>query len=1175
MPGLASLGLPSRATGVFEDGECDERDQHCGRWDFTVAEEGTVDDQQLLVMHRFAGTERTNAVASARPPHGMPRPRTVTVLVTDLVESTRLESRIGPAAADELRREHFGILRAAIGATAGREVKTMGDGLMVVFSGAASAVDCAVRMQQRLERRNRTAGEQLRVRVGIALGDATPEDGDWFGPPVVEAVRLCDRASGGQILASDLVRLVGAREADTFLALGDIELKGLPRPRRVHEVRWVPAPGWEATVPVPARLNAATGDRYVPRVDEHHAVHDRWAAAQAGTRQTVLIDGEPGIGKTRFIAQLARELHDDEQAVVLFGHCAEELDAPYGPFVEALSHLVDHAPRDVLEQHLERHGGALSRLVPRLMHRMPSAPAPARTDPQTERYLAFAAVVGLLEQVTAEAPVVLVLDDLHWADGPTLALLRHLVTEIEDCRILVLGTYRHSDLPREHQLALLLAALRREDHVTRMTLEGLTEAGVVALMELVAGHALDEGGLALAAALSAETDGNPFFVGEILRHLSESGAVKQDAGGRWELAGTPGALALPQSVREVVRHRVERLGPDTCRLLSLAAVIGRDFELEVLARVAGEEPERLLDALDSAVDARILQEHDRRVGWWTFTHNLINQTLYDALGATRQARLHHRVAQALEALCGEDTDPRAAELARHWIAGVAPSAAGKALSYSRRAGQRALDSLAPDEAMRHFQQARALLPNSPDHRAERCDVAIELGEAQRQAGRPEFRVTLLEASRLAGELRDADRAARAALANNRGFASAFGEVDDERVAAIESALELDLSRDPAHPAQRARLLALLAMELQFEAGHERRRDLAERALQVARDSGDTRILPYVLRDRFHAIWSADTLDARRAIAEEMSELADRGADPLVRIWALDRTVHAAAESGELRRALAALEALVERTDELGQPGLRWHATYYAAGLTQLTGDLAEAERLAGLAAARSSLAGEPDGIVVHLSQLCGIRVEQGRTSEVLELLQQAAAHHPRIPAFRSGLAVMLCELGRSAEAEALVDHAADSHFADVRRDPGWSTALALWARATAAVGSERAAAPLYDLLAPSRGGLVWNGTTGYGAVDAFLGMLASTFGAHERAYEHFHAASALHRREGILGWEAHNLAQLARAQLRGGDAARARATAGEARRLAEEHGWIAASRHVQSLVRNAAYEEVR
>ena len=1097
----------------------------------------------------------------------MPGVETVTVLITDLVGSTGLASRVGPAAADDLRHEHFALLRDAVSAAEGEEVKSTGDGLMVVFRGASAAVACAVAIQQRVERRNRTAGEPLAIRVGVALGDATCEDGDYFGIPVVEASRLCDQAAGGQILATELVRLIGGRDGHAFSSVGELTLRGLPQTVPAYEVSWEPVPEWRDEVPLPPRLLAVPAVPYVGREPERHDVAQRWQAVREGRRQALLVAGEPGIGKTRFATHTALELHG-QGATVLFGHCPEEVGAPYAAWIQALCHAVDHAPAEALALHVERHGGELTRLVPVLGRRVRDAPAPTQTDPETERWLLYSAVVGLLGQLGAAAPLVLLLDDLQWADRPSLALLRHVIAETHGVPLLVVATYRDSDVARDHALVDVLADLRREDGVGRLALRGLGEPAVVSLMEHVAGHELDTRGLALAREITAETDGNPFFVGEILRHLWESGAIVQSPDGRWELVRDLDELGLPQSVREVVHRRVERLGDDCRHVLTCAAVIGREFDLELLGRVVDEDEDDLIDVLDRTVEAALLLERSEQTGAFSFAHNLINHTLYDALRPTRRARLHRRVAEALEDLCGDRAGCRVAELARHWTAATAPVDPGKALVYTRRAGELALAELAPDQAARWFTQALELLDRAPEAGdAERCDLLVALGEAQRQAAQPQFRETLLRAAGLAGELGDADRAARAALANSRGFASAFGVVDRERLAALERAIELDERSDPARC---ARLLALQAMELQFDPDHEHRRALADEALALARRAEDARILPYVLRDHFHAVWSADTLAARTRTAEEMTGLADEVDDPLVRIWALDRTIHAAAEGGDLRRAAGASAELLARVDELGQPGLRWHAMYYAAGLAQLRGDLAEADRLAEAALRLGERAGEPDTVVVYVPQICPVRSEQGRAAEIVDLLERAAADTPGIPALEAGLSWILCDLGRLGDAAARLERAADAGFATMPRDQVYSTALATWARTAADVGSERAAARLYDLIEPWRDLVVWNGTTGYGSAEAYLGMLAATVGAHDRAEEHFAAASALHRREAMDVWEARALCHRARSQLAAGEAERARSTTEESLALARERGYVSIAGQAERLLHVAA-----
>jgi class 3 adenylate cyclase len=1091
---------------------------------------------------------------------------TVTVLITDLVGSTSLASRLGPTAADELRHEHFSMLREAIEGCSGAEVKNTGDGVVAVFQGAADAVSCAVSIQQRMERRNRTADEELAIRVGVALGDATHEEDDYFGMPVIEAARLCARAAGGQILTTQLVRMIGARDPHPFNAVGALELQGIPEPVAAYEIGWEPTGGPSEVVPVPSRLRGVPSVGYVGRLSEQERVTAAWDAALDGQRQVLLVSGEPGIGKTRFAAHTALTLHADG-ALVLSGHCTEEFSAPYGAWIEALSHFVEHAPDELLDEHVERHGGELARLVPALEGRVSQVPQPTQTDPETERYLLFSAVLGLLQQASDESPIVLLLDDLHWADRPTLALLKHAVAEADGQQLLLLGTYRDSDLSRDHPLTAVLADLRREEGIERLALRGLHEDDVISIMEAVAGHEMDAAGRELAREITAETDGNPFFVGEMLRHLSESQAMVQATGGRWRLTLQLEELGLPQSVREVIGRRVERLGEDCREVLSCAAIIGRDFDLELLVTVADKSEDDLIDVLDAAVEASLLEERSERTGSFSFAHNLINHTLYDELGVTRRSRLHRRVAEALEELCGDDPDSRVAELARHWSAATSPVDAERALTYSRRAGEQALAELAPDEATQWFAQALELCEKAPDSRhTERCELMIGLGEAQRQAGQPEFRETLLHAGRLAEDLHDADRMARAALANNRGFASAFGIVDKQRVAALERAIEVDPASDEARS---ARLLSLHAMELQFDPDYERRRALADEALALAREAGDDRHLPYVLRDHFHAVWAADTLETRRRTAEEMTALTEGTDDPLARIWALDRAVHAAAESGAMGDAAETLARLQALTEQLGQPGLRWHATYYAAGLALQRGDLEDANRLSEAATRLGEQAGEPDALLIHICQVFAVKAEQGLAEEIVDPLTQATAANPGIPAFEAATAVALCDLGRHDEAAPRLERAADQRFADVPRDQVFSTALTLWARVAAEVESEEAAAPLYDLIEPWRDRLVWNGATGHGYAESYLGMLAATLGSHERAGEHFAAASRIHQREGLRGWEARNLACWARSLLASGAVENARDHANRALALAREGGYGSSAQQAEELLRVA------
>jgi class 3 adenylate cyclase/tetratricopeptide (TPR) repeat protein len=1093
----------------------------------------------------------------------MAQTETVTVMITDLVGSTGLESRIGPGAADELRAEHFGLIRSALGEKGGREVKNTGDGLMVAFDSAADAVACAVAVQQRLERRNRNAAEQLLVKVGLSSGDASVQGDDYFGMPVVEAARLCEAARGGQVLAKELVAHLAAGRGGEFSAVGPLELKGLPEPLATVEVSWRSS---EERSPLPLRLQELPPGGFVGREQEKAKLSELFGAASSGERRLALLSGEPGIGKTRLATHTALEERSSADALVLYGRCDEELAIPYGAWVEALSHLVEHAPEALLRIHAERHGGELQRIVPQLKDRLPDLPDPRKTDPDTERYLLWGAVVGLLVEASSREPVILILDDLHWADKPTLLLLKHLLKEGQGAYLLIIATYRESDLHRSHPLAELLADLPRIGGVERLALPGLSQEEIVQIMERAGGHELDQGLTALSRELHRETDGNPFYTGELLRHLLETGTIYQQDGGRFTVKGELSGLGLPQSVREVLGRRVERLGEQTCTLLSLAAVIGREFDLELLAAVSGADEDQVLERLEEAVYASVLSE-SATSGRFYFAHALINHTLYEDLGQTRRARTHRRIAEALEAQLGEDPGARVGELAHHWAQATSAVDLSKAVTYARMAGERALSELAPDEAVRWFSQAVELAGDRVEP-TERCELLIGLGEAQRQSGEAAFRETLLQASRIASELDDAERAARAVLANSRGEPSAYGQVDEEFVGAIERALELQ--GPDGDTATRALLLSLQSLELAFEFDHRPRRELAEGALALAREAGDASTLARVLIAYFYAVWAPDTLERRRELFPELLDSAMRSRDPALEYWAANREYGTVAmEVGELERAGAATEREIALSEK-GEPTMRWVTTFNGAGLALLRGDLARAERLAEEAVQIGADAGQPDAYMVYSGQLQEIRLYQGRGGELIELLEQSVAANPGIPAWRAALAQTLGWVGRTERSAAIVADAATDGFEHVHWDQFRLATLAMYAEAATLAEVSGAAGVLYELIEPWADQIAWVGAITYGQASTYLGLLATALGRHEHADEHFKRSCEFHEANELLLWAARAHLGWAEALAGRGETEPARSEAARALELSREHRYGLFEPRAAALVETAS-----
>ena len=1046
--------------------------------------------------------------------------QTVALLMTDLVGSTEMSARLGPAAGEELRREHFRLLRSAIERTDGREVKSLGDGLMAVFDNPSDALACAVQMQQAVRARNHRAGERCEIRIGASFGEVTLDRGDYFGPAAVEAARLCAMALGDQILITSIVRqLAGSRDRFAFRELGSLELKGLS-PVEALEVLWEPL--LSAGLPLPERLLEAYRSPFsdsrrpaglVGRVGELDELTHLWEQGSGGSLRVALLGGEAGVGKTRLSTQLAWQLHE-AGATVLYGRCDEDLGVPFQPWLEALGHLVEHVPETMLETHVKERGGELSRIVPALRERVADCPAPRQSDPETERYLLYAAAAALLGDVAAQGPVLVVLDDLHWADGPTLSLLRHVVSAAP-AHTMLLGNYRDTELPREHPLVSVLADLHREQRVARIKLAGLPADDVLTLIEAAdhedpfaltgSPHAVEVEGGELARQIAEETAGNPFFTLEVIRHLRESGAIAQTDTGRWRLAHSLGELGLPQSVIEVIGRRVERLGEDTQDALGAASVIGRDFDLELLGTVLDMEHDRLLDLLDDAVKGSIVEESKQRPGGFTFTHALVEHALYEGLGAIRRARLHRSVAEALEERYGSEPGERLGELAAHWAAAVVSIDAAKASHYAQLAGERALQQLAPDEAIRWYGQALELLAASGSRAgpAVRCELLIGLGEAQRQIGDPAFRETLLRATDVARQLNDTELLVRSVLTNNRGFASNFGGVDVERVHALEAAAGALRSDDP----RQAEVLALLAAELQFSGEPERCEGLAEQAIELARAGGDPATLARAMTDGWGAIVAPHTLETRRHMIVELNDLAAQLDDPRLIARAAARRMLVGLEVADREQVELGLQTLRSVAEKVPEPWIAYLHLLLEFGWTLLGGELQAAERIARQAYELGTAAAQPDAPIFYGAHVFHVRYFEGRAGELTDQVVALAGPGQVLSGWRAGAAALTMIQGnRSEEAREL---ALAEDFEGIAHDEAWSLVMMLWADACSLLGVAEQAETVFGLLSPFSGQLAVSGAHVYGSIDFALGALAATLERYEEAEQHFAAAAAL------------------------------------------------------------------
>ncbi|HEY7622551.1 MAG TPA: AAA family ATPase [Solirubrobacteraceae bacterium] len=877
------------------------------------------------------------------------------------------------------------------------------------------------------------------------------------------------------------------------------------------------------------------------RGPELTALRRLWTEARGDGRRVALVGGEPGSGKTRLAWELTGQASADG-AAVLYGGCDPRLTSPYQPFVEALTHLVEHLDADALRAAAGPRAGELARMLPDLPRHLPDLPPPVEGDPASQRHRLHSAVLDLLVGTGRTCPVLLVLDDMHWADGPSLRMLEHLARAAGDAPVLVVVTYREDELEVGSGLAATMAELHRQAGIERIPLAGL---GVAAVEELVVGLGAGPGSGPLAGTLCDLTAGNAFLLGELWRHLAETGALAEDEGG-WVLVGDPESVATPESVRQVVGQRLERLGPATVELLELAAVVGRAAGLPLLRRASGRSDTELINALDEASRAGVLEVLPGPPVTHRFRHELLRRAVADRLAPLRRATLHQRVAAAMEALFPARDVRAAADLAYHWTQATAVTGPERAVLASLRAAELELEALAFDDAAHMLKSALALGVEDP---RERAAAEYELGVAQHRTGDTETAIDSFErAAALARECNDDEAFARAAVA----FEEACwrpGISDRRALALLTEAVE---RLDPADSALRVGVLACLGSALAIDGRHEAGGARWEEAVAMARRVGDRRALAAAL---FRGLWARGTRSAHEVLVAltESCALAEEVGDVEVRAEVGGFCIRLLIELYDLggaKREQAYLRAVVDRT---GQPFIRHVHDLYNGCLGILDGRFDEAEQSAGHAAELSRQLGmSHDSTPVYGIQMFTIRREQGRLGEVLPLVRLAATQRG---AWGPALAALFAGLGMVDEARAELTRLTADGFAAVPPGPLRLAALGFLADACDVVGDPRLAALVYDELLPFEGRnvIVGEAVVCYGAADRFLGSLARLAGDDATAQRHLEAALALNGVFGAATWLAHTRFELARVLLERGDATLGRAllesAAAEAQRL--------------------------
>ncbi len=875
---------------------------------------------------------------------------------------------------------------------------------------------------------------------------------------------------------------------------------------------------------------------FVGRERELHALSTQLALAAGGIGRLVLVAGEPGIGKTRLLGEFAAAT-SARGWLVLAGRAYEgEGLPPYLPFMEALGGCFAGRSRQELRELLGYAAAGVAHLLPELQERLPGlAPRPA-LSPEHERYRLFESVCDVLVSLARAAEsrgLLLTLDDLHWADAPSLLLLRHLARRAFAAPLLVIGAYRREDLGGEHPLLDLLAALRREALGETLTLAPLADEAAALLVAQLAGTAPAPG---VATAIQRQAEGNPFFLGEVVRHLSAEGVDLADPGA----AGV--RIGLPEGVREVIGRRLARLSTAALTALQAAAVLGDGVRFAELREASGLAEEPLLDALDALLAAGMLREAGQG---YQFGHALIRETVYAALGLARRQRLHRRAAEAIERLHAGNLTPHVAALANHWRLAGPAGYAQKALSFARQAAQQAEAVFAWETAATHWQTALdALAMIAEPDPGGRCDLLLALGEARQRAGDYHAaQAAFVAAMEHAKALGSADRFARGAL----GFAGRWtnGEGGERTRDYLDEATGLLSAGDSV---LRVSLLARRSVQtfnLHDHPGWLREsRALCEEAVAAARRIADPKALLTALNAQHLALWSPDLLAQRRAIAAEMIAIAGAVNDPEMKLEGRHWLIIDLLESGDRSEYDAELAAYEREVRALRQPFYSWPAFLTQAMTALLEGRFADAEALANEALRVGRSARGAEAVEMWQIQRCALLFERGQ----LAALDGYVRTLPQPETRGLLLGPLAGELGRREEAKSWLNWIAgieEDWLADPTRSLYFPAVDVVAAEVCAILGERTHAASLYALLRPYADQIVVDSwaVQSRGPIAYYLGLLASTLEDWDTAERRFAEAAAIAARIGAKPYEArsrHGHAAMLLRRGRRGDAGQAR-----------------------------------
>jgi DNA-binding SARP family transcriptional activator/tetratricopeptide (TPR) repeat protein len=999
--------------------------------------------------------------------------------------------------------------------------------------------------------------ERFRESGYVLLMEALAAQGN-----IAEGVRVFERLR--RLLRDDL-GTAPSREAIAVheRLLGTGPDTAHPRRRRAEDAADRAAGQTELELPAALRLLAE--DTLVGRETELAAIREWWAR---GRERMLLLAGEAGMGKTRLQAELGSEVHRSG-AIVLAGHAPDEALVPYQPLIEAIGQFAFGAPLADLRAVMRRTGDAgadLARLIPEIRRRLPDLPPPRAGDPDTDRYRLFEAVADLLGAVAGSGPLLITLDDLHWADRPTLLMLRHLLRSRQSANLRILGAYRTGEVGAG-ELTATVAPLRREGLLRGLDVCGLGRADAVELLRLRAGGTPSA---ALERALCQETEGNPLFLSEMVRHLQESGVPPLEAG-----LGDLRRVGLPDDVRALLSRRLARLSPDGLEWLRGAAVIGREFDTSLLEAVIGFDEDRFLEALEEALEASLIVEAPGAHGRYAFSHALVRETLYAGTSSPRRVRMHERVGLALEDRAAGRTDAgdgvsaatesEITALAHHFTRAGDARDPERAITYALAAGEQATAMLAHEEAAEHYARALDVLDRTGSSGAvqvRRLTVLLELGEARLRSGdRVEAWPAFREAATLAVELGDRQALIRAAIEASRRFIQAPGLVEQELIELLELALQQTAGE---RSVTRVRLLARLCVALYFTPRRDEMRRLSAEATSIAAHLVDPEAAALAANARRRAWWGPGQLERRLADSTMVLRSARDADDVELTLQGHLWLVLDLLEAGDRRAVEAQIEAFALEAEPLRQPLLTWSVLTWRAMLALLDGRLADAERLSSDALAAGIRIEGRAASQYHVTQMLAIRSEQGRSRELESAMSRTLAETGGRITWRAGAASRFVALGKPELARAELEALVGPDAPEIPADGEWLGATVLLAEVACGLRDRVRAEILYERLLPYADTvLVFGvGAVCWGSVSLSLGRLALVSGRRTDALAHLERALRANTALGARIHVATTQLELARAL---GASERARDLVATAARAASELGRAEVARVAETL----------